>query len=329
MPKPLPKRPRKLKSFDRVARALELRTPIAVGVRPIRVEDVVGTVDRVHDFDANFRPSRRLDSQRHRRMLELVKRGVPLPPICVYEVLGEYFVIDGHHRVSAARATGAKYMDARVEVYLPAVDSPAKKLSAERARYELLTGIHDVELSRPGGYPRLLREIREHKWLLSEKAGTDVGLRTAARDWHRHVYSAVVTKMMVRGIGRRPRGRRMGDRYLLFEKDKWLDSEAAGHDLGIEEALGRYSARYADRSGVRRAADAVQAVAFGIQRAGEAITGAVADGLSGPKMHPELTQLFFTAELESPLAWPHHDGADGPGPDGSDPASRSADPSAA
>jgi ParB-like chromosome segregation protein Spo0J len=38
----------------------------------------------------------------------------PLPPVQVVQVEEDYFVIDGHHRVSAARQLGVSYLEARV-----------------------------------------------------------------------------------------------------------------------------------------------------------------------------------------------------------------------
>jgi hypothetical protein len=38
----------------------------------------------------------------------------PLPPIEVWAWHGEYYVLDGHHRVAAARAVGSDYISAHV-----------------------------------------------------------------------------------------------------------------------------------------------------------------------------------------------------------------------
>ena len=52
------------------------------------------------------------------------RRGEALPPIEVYRVGGCHFVEDGHHRVSIARATGQKFIDAYVTEVLTAVPAP-------------------------------------------------------------------------------------------------------------------------------------------------------------------------------------------------------------
>jgi ParB-like chromosome segregation protein Spo0J len=40
-----------------------------------------------------------------------------LPPIEVIQIGEHYFVNDGHHRISVARALGIAYIDALVEVW--------------------------------------------------------------------------------------------------------------------------------------------------------------------------------------------------------------------
>ena len=106
-----------------------------------------------------------------------------LPPISLYELLNDYYVLDGHHRVGAAREIGMTYLDADVVQFLPDEDSPARQLSQERGRFELLTGLRDIELRDPGAYPGLQTEIDEHKWILGEAGDGEVALKVAARSW--------------------------------------------------------------------------------------------------------------------------------------------------
>ncbi len=43
-----------------------------------------------------------------------MRQDEPLPPIEVWAWRGEYYVLDGHHRVAAARALGSDYISAQV-----------------------------------------------------------------------------------------------------------------------------------------------------------------------------------------------------------------------
>jgi ParB-like chromosome segregation protein Spo0J len=44
-------------------------------------------------------------------------RGVTLPPVELIQVGDTYFVVDGHHRISAARALKVDHIDATVTVW--------------------------------------------------------------------------------------------------------------------------------------------------------------------------------------------------------------------
>lgn len=87
------------------------------GSRTVAVKDIHGTVDRDGDFDYHFAPLKRSTELRWRKVATAMLRGVDLPPIELVKVGDEYFVKDGHHRVSVARALGFSYLDAIVEVW--------------------------------------------------------------------------------------------------------------------------------------------------------------------------------------------------------------------
>jgi len=91
-----------------------------LGVEPIPVGSIVGTVDRhkAEAFDAEFRPPR-YSRGRWSQMLHAADQGAALPPISVYRLGHDHYVRDGHHRVSVARAQGAADIDAEVTELAP------------------------------------------------------------------------------------------------------------------------------------------------------------------------------------------------------------------
>src|SRR5687768_1062478 len=74
--------------------------------REIPVHAIVGTVDPTAEFDADFRPVPRRRSPRWQSIAGAHRDGRPLPPIEVVAGPGGYYVVDGRHRVSVARAFG-------------------------------------------------------------------------------------------------------------------------------------------------------------------------------------------------------------------------------
>jgi len=88
----------------------------AAGVREIPLEKINFTVEpsRAQQFDRWFRPHAKLVRGRWERLWIAEQRGEVIPPISVVQVGREYAVLDGHHRVSVARARGAVTIDAVV-----------------------------------------------------------------------------------------------------------------------------------------------------------------------------------------------------------------------
>jgi hypothetical protein len=87
--------------------------------RPARLEviptdAIVGSVEPTIVFDARFRPVSDHVRPRWERIALAHRTGVSLPPITVIERPDGYYVVDGRHRVSVARALGHRDIEARV-----------------------------------------------------------------------------------------------------------------------------------------------------------------------------------------------------------------------
>jgi hypothetical protein len=88
-------------------------------LRPIPLEAIVGTVDATTDFDAGFRPATDRVSTRWQSVARAHRSGRALPPIAVIERRDGYYVLDGRHRVSVARALGHRDIDAWASPAMP------------------------------------------------------------------------------------------------------------------------------------------------------------------------------------------------------------------
>ncbi len=87
-----------------------------VGQREVALDNIRGTEGRLNDFDSRFNP---LTDRTRRRWINVAKAnegGTDLPPVELIQVGDVYFVRDGHHRVSVARAYGKTTIAARVIV---------------------------------------------------------------------------------------------------------------------------------------------------------------------------------------------------------------------
>jgi hypothetical protein len=103
-----------LRSLREVTDELGWRGQGYQGLQTIRLDTITGSAGQRHDFDFRFRPTSNLMRSRWEQLALAQRRGAPIPPIEVYRVGDQHFVIDGHHRVSIAMATGQKTIDAYV-----------------------------------------------------------------------------------------------------------------------------------------------------------------------------------------------------------------------
>jgi len=84
--------------------------------RTIPLEAIVGTVDATTDFDAAFRPATDRASSRWQRVALAHREQRALPPITAIQRPDGYYVLDGRHRVSVARALGHSTIEANLQV---------------------------------------------------------------------------------------------------------------------------------------------------------------------------------------------------------------------
>jgi hypothetical protein len=100
--------------FDEVVAALGRRGERDLGAQVVDLDTIVGSVDRLRDFDRSFRPTSAKARERWERIATAVRRGEAMPPVDLYRIGEMHFVRDGHHRVSVARAMQRPTIDAHV-----------------------------------------------------------------------------------------------------------------------------------------------------------------------------------------------------------------------
>lgn len=94
------------------------------GTRPVLIRQIRGSAGRSRYFDSDFNP---LFDRARSRWLNIAKarqQAKELPPVALVQVGEVYFVSDGHHRISVARALGESHVDARVMVWEVAGELP-------------------------------------------------------------------------------------------------------------------------------------------------------------------------------------------------------------
>ncbi|GAB2974431.1 chromosome partitioning protein ParB [Amycolatopsis acidiphila] len=225
--------------FDEVVEALGYEGERRIGLRVIRLDSIVGSVDRGHDFDRRFRPTSGRVRERWERLALAARRGEPIPPIEVYRVGDLHFIIDGHHRVSVAFAMGLS----TIEAYVTEVRTRLKpdgiryrgdlivkdyrRLFLERVP---LTGEAraSVVLSDPWHYAMLGEHVEAWGFRLMQDEGTFLDRATVANRWYRDEYQPVVEMLRQADlIGNRTEAEAYmwvaGERYRLIRTHRWDD----------------------------------------------------------------------------------------------------------
>jgi hypothetical protein len=226
--------------FEEVVAALGRVGQRDLGVMPIALDRIVGTVDRRRDdFDRSFRPMSTELRGRWERIAMARRRGEPMPPIDVYRIGELHFVQDGHHRVSVARALGDEEIDARVievrtklgaDRALTLRDLPLKQ--HEREFYERIplpvAVRRRIELSDEWRYAELATLVESWGFRASHAREQLLSRQEMAMAWYREEYEPVVAVLRDEGLGgggtETERYLRIAAlRYLLLHTHEWSD----------------------------------------------------------------------------------------------------------
>ncbi len=89
----------------------------SAGLQAVPICQIRGSQGRCNDFDRNFYPVQDHLKSRWLRVATAWQLGIALPPVELIQVDDTYFVRDGHHRISVARALGQLEIIAEVRVW--------------------------------------------------------------------------------------------------------------------------------------------------------------------------------------------------------------------
>jgi hypothetical protein len=239
----------RLPTIDKVLKAARFQARASRGVQDILLDQIVGTATAAKrvDFDSAFLPQARRQRERWSRLFAFMVAGIgDVPPIEVFQLEDAYYVVDGHHRVSIARALGRDRIEAKVtEIWTRApigadLDEPSLQRAADYANFLEKTGLDRVRpnarvaLIGLGRYEELYSHVVGHKYFLSIEQHRDVPLEVAAASWYDNVYVPVAQLVSRHRIVERMRRRSTPvDAYVAVTKT-WLergDSHTAVHSL--------------------------------------------------------------------------------------------------
>ncbi len=230
------------------------------GVKPIPVDRIVGTSDRLADFDEDFLPRNEELRDRWKRVEKAWPEG-DFPPIVVYELDGRYFVVDGHHRVAVAKQNGVDVIDAEVTRLIARYKMPEDADIGEVIRSEQEQMFMEesglararpearIEFSRPTGYPELLELIKAHGYHVMVDRDEVVPIEEIVADWYDWLYVPTVEAIRAEGLTELLEGTEADLFLWIWQRRRALFPELGA--LTLQETVRRTSETEAKRPRTR------------------------------------------------------------------------------
>jgi len=240
-----------LLSLEEVQDRLHLFEQSYGGIRPIRVDQIVGSAARTSDFDREWTPLKP-HIKRRWEQLENAFPNSDFPPIVVYQIDEAFFVVDGHHRVAIAKARSLEFIDAEItQIHSnvpigPNVDTAELIHLEMRQAFLRQSGLGRVRpdaaihFTRPVGYAELLEHVRIHGYHLMQARGTVPAPAAIAADWYDGTYLPTVTAIRESGLLEDMPGSTETDLFLWLHQRRRATFSVRGtipYDDVIREAV--------------------------------------------------------------------------------------------
>jgi len=253
----------RLLSFNDVKDILKPKNEVYRGNQIVPIELIAGSEGRYHDFNKYFLPKKEHLRHRWEKVDEAHIRDIILPPIQLYEIGGIYFVRDGNHRVSVAKAQGVEFIDAEVislateinlkpsmttEELRDALIAYEKSIFYEKTEFGSLTNYYELDFSSPGRYDVIYNHILVHKYYLNENIEDEIPFTSALVSWYNNVYNPVITIIKEQWLLANFPGRTEADLYVWIIKH-WDFLKKKYGAYSLSKAAGDFSRKYGQSQG--------------------------------------------------------------------------------
>ncbi len=238
-------------SFSDIKKLLKPKNEVYMGMQIIPVNLIVGSEGRYKDFDNHFFPKSRFLKNRWEHVDLAHLTDVVLPPISLYEVGGLYFVRDGNHRVSVAKAQGIENIDADVvslqseiklkpgstkEEMVKQVITYEKRVFYAETNFGDITDCWTLDFSTTGQYDLIYNHILIHKYYINMDKKEEIPFEDAVLSWYNNVYMPVINVITSRHIIKLFKGRTKSDLYIYLIK-YWDElKQKFGNDFSLDKA---------------------------------------------------------------------------------------------
>lgn len=246
-------------SFSDIKQLLKPSNEVYKGMQVVPINLIVGSEGRYRDFDNHFFPKSLHLKERWEHIDMAHLQDVNLPPISLYELGGLYFVRDGNHRVSVARARGIENIDAEVvslqsEIKLNVGDTKEKMvkqvINYEKRVFYSETNFGDItdywrlDFSTTGQYDVIYNHILIHKYYINQDKTEEISMTDAIMSWFNTVYLPVIHVIEHQHIMKRFPHRTMGDMYVWIIKYWDNLKKKFGQDFSLDKAAEDFTEKF-------------------------------------------------------------------------------------
>ncbi len=229
---------RGIKSFKEAQEKEEAFKSKKPEIRNVSLTKIVGSVGRYLDFDGQFKLKKEIPKKRLEHIRELMKQGKHLPPIKLYQINDEYYVVDGNHRVAVANELGYDELKAQIIRFIPSKKELKNILFHEKSEFLDKTGLSDsIELTAVGQYAYLIKQISDHWRYMGQHKDVFISFEGAAIDWFKSIYKpleVIIKKSNL--VGTFPE-RNVSDLYVYITFHQWESGRKRRYGFGIDDLI--------------------------------------------------------------------------------------------
>lgn len=235
-----------IESFKEKQKSEEAFSQRDLGKKEVLLDKIVGSVGRYSDFNRQFRLKEDHEPYRLKRIKEAMNTGKMLPPVELYKIKDAYYILDGNHRVSAAKEFDQATIEAHIIEYLPSKDTLENILYREKSDFIWKTGLPEsINLTAVGRYAHLMEQILEHQYFIEELAHEPVSLKQAAEDWYRTIYRPLIEIIKRNQLVKAFPKRTLADLYAYITYHQWKKGrKKRQYNIGVDEQISKSMERF-------------------------------------------------------------------------------------
>jgi DNA-binding Lrp family transcriptional regulator len=210
------------------------------GLKTIDLDKIIGSVGKYYDFDSKFRPKKHISEKRFSDIKRAMREGKSLPPVKLYQIRNDYYVLDGNHRVSAAKELGQFEIRAKIIELLSSKNTMENLLYIEKQKFYKETGLpEEINVTELGKYNFLEKQIKKHQKHLINISGKEMNFKNAAQDWYNTIFTPLTTIISNGKLIKYFPKRSVADLYTYIAYHHWERTSHRRYGIGVDRLIPR------------------------------------------------------------------------------------------